>query len=707
MLMFKSAIPVFIKGMECEKNVFAAFKFDVASLKNAEISICAASFYRLEVNGEFVSFGPARTAKGYAREDIISLDKYHREGKNEIVILVAGYYVRTLSTVIQPSFVCAEVRVGDEVVAASGDSMKGYLPPHRKRFVDRYSYQRHFNEVWELQSGRSFTDDEYEAEISPLTESLTILPRRAPYPRYEDIYFSSALSVGTLAFDPTLPYKTRYFSESISERWGCFDKDITDGAYAEKIQQYAQKKTEENKSLPIDLSENEYAMFDFSRIETGFIRFAACAKEDAEIIVAFSEGGDGDRFTFTKMNVRNTITYKMPKGENTDSFSFEPYVARYIMVAVTKGSITLNGVGIKLFECDISSIKYPRLSTRALESVYRGAVRTYAHNAVDIYTDCPSRERAGWLCDSYFTAKSEYELFGTTYVEDAFLENYRLYKNEGEYPDGVIPMCFPSDSPDDGKFIPQWTMWYVLEVEDYIHNRGHEADAELYRESISGLISFYERYENSDGLLEDLPSWNFVEWSKANEWTKNVNYPTNMLYAKVLESVYLLYGDERYLEKANKIRAAVKAQSFKDGLFYDHAVRGEDGSLTLLNDCSEVCQYYAILFGKVDLSDKKYEYLSDLVRNVFGAVRKREMPEIVEINAFIGVYLRLEALLKIGEYELVLKDIEEFFGHMERATGTLWEHRDGKGSLDHGFASYALSAILQAKKGMNYEKNTK
>ena len=39
---------------------------------------------------------------------------------------------------------------------------------------------------------------------------------------------------------------------------------------------------------------------------------------------------------------------------------------------------------------------------------YSGAIRTFAHNAVDLYSDCPSRERAGWLCDSYFSAKTEY-----------------------------------------------------------------------------------------------------------------------------------------------------------------------------------------------------------------------------------------------------------------------------------------------------------
>ena len=61
-----------------------------------------------------------------------------------------------------------------------------------------------------------------------------------------------------------------------------------------------------------------------------------------------------------------------------------------------------------------------------------------------------------------------------------------------------------------------------------------------------------------------------------------------------------------------------------------------------------------------------------------------------------GAYLRLEALLKMGKKELVLSDIRSFFGHMSQHTGTLWEYRQEKGSKDHGFASYALVAIMKA-----------
>ena len=48
------------------------------------------------------------------------------------------------------------------------------------------------------------------------------------------------------------------------------------------------------------------------------------------------------------------------------------------------------------------------------------------------------------------------------------------------------------------------------------------------------LLDFFKKYENQDGLLEKLPSWVFVEWSAANNFVQDVNYPSNMLYAGVL-----------------------------------------------------------------------------------------------------------------------------------------------------------------------------
>lgn len=696
--MFQKAVPVFPQGLQNEMNVLVSFTANAADLRSTKIHICAADFYRLYVNGRFVAFGPARAARGYAREDVIDLTAYHRNGQNIIEIQLMHYRCGNFITPIQPGFLLCEVEKNGEVLLATGFDFDCWLNPTREQKAPRYSSQRHFEEIWDLRKVRKQVP--FETVTSP-----AILDRRAPYPYYEDILLHAARSKGTLEFDPEIKPHQYYYSIVISERWGRFPREEEVSHPFEWVQTQRQHVTDRNVSLPTVLNEGEYALFDLGQIETGFLSLTGMADGDADVVIAFSEDCPEEEFAFTDMHSQNVVEVILPSGKRETFLSFEPYVMRYAMVAVRSGSLSIENFGVKTYVGDVTTVAIPPIADETLRSVYQAAVRTYAHNAVDVYTDCPSRERAGWLCDSYFTAKTEYALFGDTKVEDAFLENYRLFSGDERLPKGALPMIYPGEVEDNGKFIPQWTMWYILEVEDYINNRGHKADAALFRDSINGLLTFYAQHENRDGLLEKLPSWNFVEWSKANDWTQDVSYPTNFLYAQVLESVYKIYGEIAYLEKANRIRKTAVEQSFNGSVFLDHSIRDENGVLQRQNDCSEACQYYAILFAGIDLLDDKYTELRRLVLDVFGAQRTEAHPEIAEINAFIGAYLRLEVLLKLEQYDLVLRDVKGLFGNMGDVTGTLWEYRQPHGSRDHGFASYALVAIRTAmeRKAENHE----
>ena len=705
--MFKVAKPIFPNGYENELNIFATFHAEVYSLKNAEIHIAAADFYKLYVDGTFVAFGPARAAKGYAREDVISLDGFG-VGKHKIAVLVSTYNCSSLSTVKQPGFLLAEIVEGENILCATGRDFVGCLPECRVQKTDRYTEQRHFTEVWDL------TKTEMTEPSSPVmlkiyseNETPALLDRRAPYPIYETEQINFAASFGKLEYDKTLPVYNRFYQvERLPQNYGVFKRDEIEYHPYEWVQQHKQKKLGGETALPIDLKEGEYAIFDFDKIQAGFLSFSAHSYADSDIIFAYEERGTKDEFSYSSIGLCNAIEYLLASQTDTETMSFEPYVIKNVMVCVKKGRIRLDSLGVVGVAYDTVGVEIPKIEDETLSSVYRGAIRTFAHNSIDLYMDCPSRERAGWLCDSFFTAKVEYELFGKTFTEDAFLENYRLFENDGTYPDGVLPMCYPSEPffPVSGKglrFIPQWTMWYIIEVEDYINNRGHSADKELFRKSIYKLLDFYKRYENEDGLLERLPSWNFVEWSVANDWTNDVNYPTNFLYAYTLECVYKIYGDAECLQKCLCVRNTAKEQSFDGSVFLDHSVRDDNGELVRLDHCSEICQYYAVLFADVDLSEEKYNELRRLIFEVFKAEREEPHPEIAEVNAFIGVYLRLETLIRLEAWDILLRDVSEFFGKMEFVTGTLWELRDGTGSLDHGFASYALVAINAALKRLN------
>jgi alpha-L-rhamnosidase len=693
--MFSIATPIFPKGRNNDYNVIATFKAN-GDLRGSTLSICAADFYHVYVNGEFVAYGPARTAKGYGRVDIFDLDVF-ANGEDEIRICVLGHNCRGFSQVKQPSYLCAEIVKENDVILATGRDFSAFVSDTRIQKVERISFQRHFSEVCDLTCGTLITEEKEPVEVEEIYPSPKFIDRVVPYAVFNDVDLEAAVTVGDLSENDDESDMIHFYSKPIDEHWGFFpDEEVKHHPY-QWMHHTDQTVRSRGDKLPITLSAGEYAFFDFGVIQTGMIKFSAFSELDSDIVIGYSEDSEPEKFAFTDIRTHTALEYFTRGGTDVDVVAFEPASIRYIMVACRAGKITLSELGVKTYVRDVSMVEIPELPNETLELIYRAAVRTFAHNAIDFYMDCSGRERSGWLCDSYFTAQTEYELFGDVPVEDAFLENYRLFENDGGYPEGMLPMCYPSEQQHqygDG-YIPQWSLWYFIEVDDYVNKRGRLADKELFRKSIYDLVKYFEKYENEDGLLESLPSWNFVEWGIANKWTQDVSYPTNFLYARALDAVYSLFGDEACREKAGRIRATAVSQSYNGEYFHDHAIR-VDGRLVLQKDASEACQYYAILFGGIDLNDEKYRPLYRLVREVFKPDRNGAMPEIAEVDAFIGAYLRIEALLKLKEYEILLRDVSGFFGDMARCTGTLWEYRRKHGSRNHGFASFVIVAMHRA-----------
>ncbi|MBR2293549.1 MAG: hypothetical protein IKA44_04520 [Clostridia bacterium] len=691
--MFQKAVPVFAEGKENEMNYQLILRASADSLEGTTLSISAATFYRLWVNGRFVAFGPGRAAEGYARVDQLPLEEYHRSGKiNEIVIEVAGYCCKSTSTVYRTSFVCAELLRGEEVLLATGRDFEGYHSCRRMQKVERYSAQRHFGEIWNYHDADPFSET-YRVRLTKTSSCPSYLPRRAPYPSYEEIKTEGFVSGGRFRYDENKPCQlNRYSGTHMGPQWGQFYKGDTVSLPYRWLQKQQLIQTVGRGSFPIQISAGEYVMLDLNRIYAGFLQLGVTVQEDCDAVLGFSELCSPNRFEFTNINCQNVIEYFLPEGETISLESFEPYTCRLAILMVRKGSLLLNSFGVRTFEYDRSRMIRREIRDPDLRKIYEAAERTFAHNAVDMYTDCPSRERVGWLCDSYFTGQSEYFLTGKSAVEEAFLENYRLFKNDGTLPEGVLPMCYPADRYDCKKFIPQWDMWYVLEVRDYLTLRNPSADREAFRKSVYGVLRFLERFENQDGLLQNVDGWNFVEWSSANDWVKDVNYPTNFLYAEMLRAIAQLYGENELAERAERVAKKAAELSFDGEVFIDHAVVGEDGLLHNTRNSSEAGQYYALLFGNIDLREAKYAKLKEYVGNNFSTFQT-EGRGFVPVNAFIGMYLRISALMKLGEKETLRQDLKAFFGGMVESTGTLWEYKQFKGSFDHGFASFAALAV--------------
>ncbi len=689
--MFKKAKPVFLSGLSSTMNITGAFTCPLpAAGKDAVLRIAAATRYRAYLNGQLLMAGPARAAHGHARVDEIPLDL---TTGGELRIDVASYFLKSYDGVKHPGFLTAEVCAGDEVLAATGYDFAGYRNLSRAQKVMRFSLQRHFSEVYEG------IDHLVPCETECVPEDMKYIPREAPMPCMDILPARSILSEGSLArvkectrdpwFIRRIPEHTEGYSSAEIEN-APFRDYCTLGFTPDESSARAFE--------PVEIGAMRYAAFDFARVHTGFIRADIEVLEDTVLYISHEDYCPEPFITVKRLfgQYVNMISYTLRPGRYQLE-AFDVLEMRYVQFNVVSGRIRVHSPEIRQFV-------YPEFEESALNSadpklneIYDAAVSTFRQNSLDIFMDCPCRERAGWLCDSYYTAQAEYAFTGDNRLERTFLNNYVDAGQLPGLPEGMIPMCYPADIT--GSFIPQWAMWYVLELEEALV-RCPGMDKERFRPLCSRLLAFFSQYLNEDGLLEGLPGWNFVEWSKCNEWTDGVNYPTNFLYSRMLKAMGTIYEDASLIAQCERIRRETVRRSFDGALFTENALRGEDGHLHNTGNTSETCQYYAIHFGEIDLDAPEYACLSNAFRHIFGPDHSKYdslRENIAPSNAFIGIYLRIECLLEKGLYDQVLTEIKAFFGNMAYLTGTLWEHDNVEsGSLNHGFASYAAAAILQA-----------
>jgi alpha-L-rhamnosidase len=175
-----------------------------------------------------------------------------------------------------------------------------------------------------------------------------------------------------------------------------------------------------------------------------------------------------------------------------------------------------------------------------------------------------------------------------------------------------------------------------------------------------------------------------------------------MLWAATLEAVDRLYSRPDLREEARRMKETIRRQSWTGEWFCDNAVRGKDGRLELSGECSETCQYYAFYFGTAsrELHPELFRRLVD----EFGPdrVRNGKYARIHPSAPFIGNYLRLDWLGRMGRSRQVYEEMRGYFLQMAETTGTLWENADSadNGSCCHGFAGHVAVFVIRDVGGL-------
>lgn len=707
---FLAARPVWPAAARGAINRLAGFRALIPSGAAVTVRLAAASLYRLRVDGQWIGHGPARTAHGHAVVD--AYDLAAAEHPRVLAVEVCGYHANGYWLIEQPAFLCAEVLRDGTVIAATADcddgagrGFAGRILDHRIAAVQRYSFMRSFVEVYRLSPGcdawASNLSADFPGETLAEQPSPVWLPRAVPYLAGTVLRPSAVVGGGRLM--PTVPERpwSDRSLERTGPRWAGPPESPNEIIVGFPLESLAERlsdalaataevadQTVLAEALAGLLPADAWALHDFAAVQTGFIGVDLTCAEAVVLDLTFDEVLVEGRVAPLRKDHVNGVRLHLGPGRHRIE-TLEPYTMRWLRLATHGGSVRIHDRWLR--EC-CGPAERLRLEQGdgELAAVLAAGRATFRQNVVDLPMDCPSRERAAWFGDTFFTCRVEPWLTGASQVERAHLDALLRGGQRPKLPPGMIPMVYPGDHPG-GRFIPNWALFTVLQLAEYRERSGDVALVGAFAPRLAEMFAWFAGFHGPHGLLTKLPGWIFVEWSKANELVQDVNAPTNMLYAAALTAAGRLYGRADWTARAAAIHAALRAQAW-DGRWFRDRAQVVDGDLVWGDDRTEVCQYYAFLCGTAD-GQRDAELAARLADDCRPG---RPLPEgLHPCNAFIGFYLRLELLSALGRRQQIADELKALFLPMAQATGTLWESDTTKASACHGFASHVWHVALR------------
>ncbi len=664
------------RGIPNEKNIFVVD----TNGEGESLTVCAVDFYQVFADGEFIAFGPQRTAAGFTRPNTIRLN-----GQKKIEVSVISYNISAFSCDKQLPFFGAEIKKGDTVLYSTEDFCCE-RDISRIREMPRIHRQRGFVEGWDFtRKGRKAIEvaevsaPEFVAPLKDVcdyhTENMRLIKRGV---------FEGFSAVG------------RAYWKNWPRCYGVAGAPDFDEFFAEKTK---------GECFDID--------YQFERIKTGFIRLELDAKEETELFVIFDDCLPNGKWEFRR-NWSNNATYlKIPAGK-TQYLAEEPQGFMYLKI-ISQKEIDAQ-VSIKTLEneeLDFVTIE----GDERLAKVFNAAKNTFAQTAIDGFMDCPTRERGCWLADGTFQANAELLMTGKDDIERAFLENFLIYNDFTEYDPRMVPKLFPADQTDEDPIV-NWAMFFILQIASHAKRSGKTDFAALARKKVYEVIECIEdTYVNELGLVsDDTGKTIFVDWSYPRDFRLGINFPTNMLYAVALRETGKLYGDKKLLSRAEELTEKIVALSWNGEFFVDNAIREEGKWVVCEENVSEACQAYALCLGFCPDEEYKERILTEFGTlglshkgaDGFNAteVEKRDgrkcegrYGHIPNCEISHGLLFRFFWLAEIEEYDQLLDEIIALTLPMAERTGTLWEHDYEKDSLCHGLGACVSALIARALTG--------
>ncbi len=684
--------------MNCFVYFRREFELD-SSFQCSPFYISADGRYQLFINGQFAGRGPARCHPQNQYHDSYNINRFLRQGKNLIAVLVHTYG-RNMSWYEMPDgiqfdtmgcgglFCQCRVDSGSKTLILDtgknwkykqSDAWEKDVPCGSTGYAEYFDFRKEpqgWNTVEFNEQG--WKPPEILKIPFPLGGSDVV-----PFPcmTERDIPFLRE----TLVYPQAL-LKSEGFTELLSVE----------------------------AAVSVDESSTAELLYDFGKVVIGRVTLEIDALESGCIVeIAYSERLTEDGYLLIPPEVPGISAVQKHYITLRAGFQhfamFESAGFRYLRLKVIQCRKKLVFRKIAVLSCGYSLEHQGdfECSDSMLNRIWKAGAYTVGLCSQDGFLDCPTREQRQWIGDVFVQAMVHF----ITEQDTGLVRQYLRQVAETQRPDGMVMMATTCDLNAAKKnFITDFSLLWILTAEKYLQHTGDIESIKTVFPSMVKLEKWFRFYLNSDHLLCDLPGWTFIDWSvelgKEGEVTV-----LNALYFGALKALAsfsrLLKFDsaaEEYKELAGRTEKAINNTFWDEGkgCYVDNCVNGTRGTV-ISQHANAIVIYFNI--APRERWTRIFETILDEKRVTLTQTWRwdKQRPfnpskDIVMVQPFFSVFLH-GALQKAGMIEAFIQNVRNKWGPMADAGSTLWEswQLTDITSTCHGFSAsptYFLSTVI-------------
>lgn len=303
-------------------------------------------------------------------------------------------------------------------------------------------------------------------------------------------------------------------------------------------------------------------------------------------------------------------------------------------------------------------------SDELINRIWDVSAYTMHLNTREFFIDGIKRDRWIWSGDAY----------------QSYLMNYYLFFDNPSVKRTLLALRGKNPVSSHINTILDYTFYWFIGIYDYYLYTGDKTFIQQIYPRMVSMMDFCLGRRNDNGMVEGMSGdWVFIDWAPMSKQGE-VSFE-QLLFCRSLETMALcadLTGDtenaSRYKEMASSLKTKILNTFWSDDkqALVHNRVEGK-----LSDEVTRYANMFAIFFGYLD--DQKEQAIKEHVL-LNDAVQKITTP-------YMRFY-ELEALCAMGEQDLVLQEIKDYWGGMlELGATSFWEKYD---PTEEGAEHYAM-----------------